>query len=80
MLKTTIQSTNIKTAAWENETLTIEFHNGRTYRYLKVPVTIYNGLIEAPSAGRYLNTQVIGKFEFKEDPNAQNKAVEVQTS
>ncbi len=45
--------------------LEIEFHNGRVYRYLQVPVAAYRLLLQAPSIGEYVNTVIKPRFEAK---------------
>lgn len=35
------------------ETLTIQFRSGRVYEYYNVPLTIYEGLLNAPSKGKF---------------------------
>lgn len=37
----------------EAETLEIEFLNGGVYQYYNVPQVVYDGLMQAPSAGKY---------------------------
>jgi len=45
--------------------LEIEFHNGRVYRYLEVPVAAYRLLLRAPSIGEYVNTVIKPRFEAR---------------
>lgn len=42
------------------------FKTGKVYKYFKVPVTIYNELVSAPSVGRYFNEAVKHAFEYKD--------------
>jgi hypothetical protein len=57
-----VLSVGYDTAAAELE---IEFHNGRVYRYLKVPAAAYRLLLRAPSIGEYVNTVIKPRFEAK---------------
>lgn len=43
----------------------VKFKNGGEYLYKKVPKEIYETMTKAQSAGKYLNTAVIGKFEYE---------------
>ena len=45
--------------------LEIEFHNGRVYRYLQVPVAAYRLLLQAPSIGEYVNTVIKPRFQAR---------------
>jgi hypothetical protein len=45
--------------------LEIEFHNGRVYRYLEVPIAAYRLLLRAPSIGEYVNTVIKPRFEAR---------------
>jgi len=55
-----VQSSNITAIGYDDETnvLRVEFHGGRTYDYFSVPRNIWEGLIAAPSHGKYLNRNV----------------------
>lgn len=45
--------------------LRVLFVNGATYEYDTVPKEVYEGLIEAPSAGSFFNGRVKGHFPFQ---------------
>lgn len=50
-------------------TLCVEFANGGTYHYQNFPAKQYEELCKAESIGKYLHTNVRGKFEFtKQEP------------
>ena len=66
MLKSSVVSSNIQGVGWENDTLFVWFKTGKVYKYFKVPVTIYNELVSAPSVGRYFNEAVKHAFEYKD--------------
>ena len=45
------------------QTLEIEFReSGSVYQYSKIPPELYEGLITAPSIGRYYNRSIKGRF------------------
>ena len=48
--------------------LSIWFSGGRRYIYADVPIELYRSLCEAPSAGRFVNGEVKGRFECRCDP------------
>lgn len=51
-------SAMLKSCEWnsiDNE-LEVTFKNGRSYTYVDVEKYIYDGLVNAPSAGRYFNS------------------------
>jgi hypothetical protein len=45
--------------------LDVTFHNGQTYRYIEVPVQVYEALYIAPSKGKFLASQVKGRFAYQ---------------
>lgn len=45
-----------------SRTLWITFLSGRTYALRKVPEAHYHGLLNAPSAGRYFNRYLRGRY------------------
>jgi hypothetical protein len=55
-----LQSSNIKAAGYdpERKELFIEFLTGPTYRYDKVPDVLWQGLLAAPSHGKFLREAV----------------------
>lgn len=61
-----IYSTNLQSVGFENNTLDIRFHSGRTYRYFDVPVEIYQGLLNANSAGEYHALKIKYSYKFTE--------------
>jgi KTSC domain len=52
------------------EELTIWFVSGNVYRYYRVPVSVWDGLATAKSAGTYFNQHITGRYRFEEiDPS-----------
>ena len=61
-----VESSNISGVAYNDETRTlyVTFKNGSRYFYQGVPPTVHEALINAPSKGRYLNTEIIGRYKY----------------
>ena len=69
---TPVNSSNIAAIGWEEHevpedandpherrgTLTVDFRSGRTYRYMDVPESVYDDLLNAPSVGQTFATLV----------------------
>ncbi|MER6369465.1 KTSC domain-containing protein [Streptomyces mirabilis] len=53
-------SSNLASVGYEpnSATLEIQFRNGSIYQYADVPESVYNGLLNAASKGRYLDVFV----------------------
>ena len=56
-----VKSSNVRSVGYDSTDLIleVEFHSGGIYHYLKVPMEIYDGLMNAPSKGKYLDKNVI---------------------
>ena len=46
----------------ETEVLSLQFTNGMIYDYPSVPVSVYAGLLEADSPGRYYHQNIRGVY------------------
>ncbi len=59
-----LESSFLKSAAYDPGLLLLEvkFKNGKTYRYADVPEELFNQLCAADSCGKYLNSEIKGKF------------------
>lgn len=66
MVLTTLQSSNLRAAAYDEwtATLTIEFHSGAVYEYSSVPPEVYDGLLAAESPGRFHHLFIKNRFSF----------------
>jgi len=53
-----VESSNVKSVGYENNTLIVLFKNGGLYKYIDIPETVYDELLLAESIGKYLNTEV----------------------
>jgi len=58
------RSSSISGIGWHETLLHVDFRNGSTYRYLRVPRTVWIEFMEAPLLGKFLNTQIKGKYDF----------------
>jgi KTSC domain len=60
-----LTSSNLRRCAYdiETETLHLQFQSGKVYDYEGVPVSVYNGLLEASSAGQYFNSEIKGVYD-----------------
>ena len=63
---TDVESSMMTAAAYADSRLFIRFKNGRVFSY-DAPRDVYDGLIGAESAGRYLNAEVKGVYDFREE-------------
>lgn len=61
----TPHSGNIARLNYDDEKglLMIEFRSGKFYRYHGVAYETWNKFIEAPSVGRFFNSEIKGKFK-----------------
>jgi hypothetical protein len=58
-------STNLMSASHQGDRLEVTFKNGTAYRYLEVPRAVYDELVKAESAGKFLNQMIKGKFKYE---------------
>jgi hypothetical protein len=61
-----LRSSNLASADYSAETqaLVITFKSGGRYTYSDVPETVYEGLLSAPSPGRYFAEAIRDAFSF----------------
>ena len=57
-----IKSTNIKRVSYYENDLYVEFSSGAQYQYFNVPEEVFDELLTAESAGRFLNIEIKGKY------------------
>lgn len=62
---TPVQSSNLTARGYDaqSQTLQLTFRGDSTYRYADVPGSVYEGLVKAESAGRYVAAEIKGKFK-----------------
>ena len=63
-----VSSSTVASIGYDENTsiLEVEFHNGRIYQYLSVPVEVFNGIMNASSHGKYLNQNIKGKYRYQQ--------------
>lgn len=61
-----VESSNIESIGYDSssQTLEIEFLNGTIYQYFDIPESIYQGLIDADSHGKYLAANIKGAYRY----------------
>jgi hypothetical protein len=59
-----VSSSNVAAVGYDEETQTlqVQFHSGRTYRYMSVPQSEYENLLGARSVGQYFNENIKGTY------------------
>lgn len=60
-----IKSSNIKRVDWKDRVLTVEFRQGGKYEYYDVPESVYEGMINAQSAGKFFHTMIKDIYNYK---------------
>ena len=66
MNRVPVTSSNVAVVGYASvtRTLEIQFNDGSVYQYLDVPPELHEGLMAAPSVGRYLD-QYIKKADYR---------------
>ena len=67
MYVTTVESTTLATIVYDElrELLRLEFCSQAIYLYWGVPPIVHQGLLDAPSKGRYFNRAIRGRFPYQ---------------
>lgn len=60
-----IKSSNIKSVDWKDRVLTVEFRQGGKYEYYEVPESVYEGMINAQSAGKFFHAMIKDIYNYK---------------
>ena len=68
---TAVESTTLAALAYDDahEILQLEFRSRAIYRYFGVPAPVYEGLLAAPSKGKYFNQAIRGNFPYSRASN-----------
>ena len=66
MTRIPVTSPNVDSVGYDagTQTLEVEFKNGYVYQYFDVPETIYQGMISADSAGKFLIDNIKGVYRY----------------
>jgi len=67
MERKTVKSSNLASIGYdeENNILEIEFNHGGIYQYLKVPLDVYEELMNAHSHGTYFSANIRTNTSYK---------------
>lgn len=57
-----VESSNVEKVAHDGNHLYVSFRSG-TYRYHHVPAEIYEALLDAPSPGRFVRSNVVPGYD-----------------
>ncbi len=60
-----VESSNLESVGYEDGMLYITFQSSGTYVYYSVPVTVYEGLMNAPSKGKYFYNCIRDKYQYR---------------
>ncbi len=62
-----VESSNIAAIGYgiQEETLWVDFHSGSRYRYLDVPIWVFEDFLEARSKGQFLNSRIKGEYDYE---------------
>ncbi len=66
MYRTPVESSNIKSVGFDNNTLEIEFHSGGIYQYFDVPTEVYHLFMNAPSKGKFFHKFIRDNYSYKQ--------------
>ncbi|WP_082838035.1 KTSC domain-containing protein [Haladaptatus sp. R4] len=68
MNRISVSSSNLKSVGYdpESSTLEIEFNNNRVYQYFNVPESVYQGLINAASHGKYHHRHIKDNYRYSQ--------------
>lgn len=67
MINQMVLSSEIEWVGYEHKRsmLQVEFIAGSVYQYERVPENIFQAFLQAPSHGRFFETEVKGKYPFR---------------
>lgn len=63
-----VGSTTLATVGYDEnlKRLQLEFCSRAVYLYFGVPIAVYEGLLYAPSKGRYFNGTIRGRYPYRQ--------------
>lgn len=59
MKRNAVNSSNLASVGYDNQTLEVEFKLGGIFQYYNVPKSVYEGLMNASSHGQYFDRNII---------------------
>lgn len=66
---TAVVSSNLEGVAWHAMTLYVKFKGDKVYAYVGVSHSVYGRLLDAESAGKFLNVHVKGQYDYEQLPS-----------
>jgi hypothetical protein len=66
MRRQSVTSSNLRSVGYDASTkiLEIEFNSGGVYEYYNVPLAVYQGLMNAPSHGKYFHRHIKDSYRY----------------
>lgn len=64
LVLTKVESSNIDSVGWEADMLYVKYISGGYYVYQNVPRGVFDAFCEAPSKGRFINTEIKNKYNY----------------
>ena len=66
MIRKHVKSSNILSIGYDEKErlLEIEFSNGGIYKYHEVPKEVYDRLLQAPSVGKFVWSNIRGRYRY----------------
>ena len=67
MERTPVDSSAVSSIGYDEsrQTLELEYVDGDLYQHFDVPKALYRALLDAPSIGQFVNTEIKGTFRFE---------------
>jgi hypothetical protein len=67
MNRTPVSSSNLRSVGYDSATNTLEigFHGRQVYQYFNVPESVYQGLMNAASHGKYHYRHIKEKYPYE---------------
>ena len=71
-----VESSNLESVGYNEPMmeLFIKFQGGSTYKYKRVPRSIFAGIRNTESPGKFLNSKIRGKYTFAKLEKGEKKA------
>ena len=60
-----VVSSNINAIDYDGTDLIVEYKSGTKYKYKNVPTELFESLKNAESKGRFINSEIKGKFDYE---------------
>ena len=66
MTRIAVTSSNVEGVGYDSstQTLEVEFKNGNIYQYFDVPESVYDAMVNADSAGKFLINNIKGVYRY----------------